>query len=171
VERSHQAIFQRVHLLADSSPGPTTASPSRVTVDKTAVRINGDLCWVYIAIELNTELILNVQIFRRHGTNPAAAFLHRLRETHDCANTTFLTDSFGYRTALNRLGLSGRVGHTDRNLIKKGFHALKQRIDRFHHSWVSRRRSVHRWISYLVHYYNNNDRINRSTEEHQLRRC
>jgi putative transposase len=109
---------------------------------------------VYAAIDFDTKLILDAQIFKRHGTDSAAAFLHRLRENHDCENTTFLTDSFGYRTALNRLGLSGRVDYTDRNLIEKWFHTLKQRIDRFHHSWIGSRRSVRRLISHLVHYYN-----------------
>jgi putative transposase len=154
VERSHQAIFQWVHQLTDSSPDPLTAKPSRIAADETAVRINGDLWWVYAAIDLDTKLILDARIFKRHGTDPAAAFLHRLRENHDCGNTTFLTDSFGYRTVLNRLGLSGQVDYTDRNLIEKWFHMLKQRIDRFHQSWVGSRRSVRRWISHYVQYYN-----------------
>jgi putative transposase len=80
--------------------------------------------------------------------------IQRLRSSTDSVKTTFLTDSFGYRTALNRLGLSGRVDYTNRNLIEKWFHTLKQRIDRFHHSWVVSRRSVRRWISHFVQYYN-----------------
>jgi putative transposase len=36
VERSHQAVWQWVHRLADSVPDPPTASPSRVAVDETA---------------------------------------------------------------------------------------------------------------------------------------
>jgi putative transposase len=154
VERSHQAIFQWVHRLTDSSPDPPTAQPSRVAVAETAVRVNGDLCWVYAAIDLDTKLILDAQIFKRHGTDPAAAFLHRLSENHDCENTTFLTDSCGYRTAFARLGMRGQVDYTDRNLIEKWFHTLKQRIDRFHHSWMGSRRSVRRWISHFVQYYN-----------------
>ncbi|MDL0131169.1 IS6 family transposase, partial [Halobacterium salinarum] len=33
VERSHQAVWQWVHRLADSVPDPPTAKPSRVAVD------------------------------------------------------------------------------------------------------------------------------------------
>lgn len=106
---------------------------------------------MYAAIDLDTKLILDAQLFGRHGTDQAAAFLHRL---HENENTTFLTDSFGYRTALNRLGLSGRVDYTDRNLIQKWFHTLKQRIDRFHHSWGGSLRSVRQLISHFVQYYN-----------------
>jgi len=66
----------------------------------------------------------------------------------------FLVDGFGYQTALARLGLNGRRSYTDRNLIEKWFQTLKQRIDRFYHSWVGSRRSVRQWIEQFVHYYN-----------------
>jgi putative transposase len=70
------------------------------------------------AFTLGTKLILDAQLFGRHGTDPAAAFLHGLREKHDLSETVFLVDQFGYRTALARLGLNGRVDYTDRNLIE-----------------------------------------------------
>ena len=41
VQRSHQAIFQWVHRVADSVPDPPEAQPKRVAVDETAVKING----------------------------------------------------------------------------------------------------------------------------------
>ena len=142
VERSCQAIFQWVHRLADSVSDPPTAQPSRVAVDETAVKINGEWSWLYAAIDIDTKLLLDVQLFKRHGTDPAAAFLHGVVEKHDCESAVFLVDQFGYRTALSRLGLSGRVDYTDRNLIKKWFHTLKMRVDHFHNSWVGSRLSV-----------------------------
>ncbi|GAB7019516.1 IS6 family transposase [Halostagnicola bangensis] len=154
VERSHQAIWNWVHQLADSVPDPPVAKPSRVAVDETAVKINGEWSWLYAAIDLDTKLILDAQLFGRHGTDPAAAFLHRLREKHDLSETVFLVDQFGYRTALARLGLNGRVDYTDRNLIEKWFHTFKMRVDRFHNSWVGSRRSARKWIEHFVHYYN-----------------
>jgi putative transposase len=154
VERSHQAISQWVHRVADSSSDPPTAKPSRVAVDETAIKINGELSWLYAAIDLETKLILDVQLFGRHGTDPAAAFLAGLREKHDLSDATFLVDQFGYRTALSRLDLNGQVDYTDRNLIEKWFHTLKMRIDRFHHSWVGSRASVREWLEQFVHYYN-----------------
>jgi putative transposase len=109
---------------------------------------------LYAAIDLDTKLILDVALFGRHGTDPAAAFLHGLREKHDRSDTTFLVDQFGYRTALARLGLNGRVDYTDRNLIEKWFHTLKMSIDRFHNSWVGSRASAREWFEQFVHYYN-----------------
>jgi putative transposase len=40
VQRSHQAIFQWVHRVADSVPDPPEAQPKRVAVDETAIKIN-----------------------------------------------------------------------------------------------------------------------------------
>ncbi len=154
VERSHGAVWNWVHRLTDSVSDPPTASPSRVAIDETAVKINGEWSWLYAAIDFDTKLILDAQLFGRHGTDPAAAFLHGLREKHDLSEAVFLVDQFGYRTALARLGLNGRVDYTDRNLIEKWYHTFEMRVDRFHNSWVGSRRSARRWIEQFVHYYN-----------------
>nr|WP_083862062.1 IS6 family transposase [Halogeometricum pallidum] len=131
-----------------------TVKPKRAAVDETAVKINGEWSWLYAAIDLDTKLLLDVQLFKRHGTDPAAAFLHGVVEKHDCEDTVFLVDQFGYRTSLSRLGLSGRVDYTDRNLIEKWFHTLTMRVDRFHNSWVGSRLSVRQCLVLFVHYYN-----------------
>ncbi len=123
-------------------------------VDETDVKINGELCWVYAAIDLESKLILDAELFGRHGTDPAAAFLPCLAERHDLSEVVFLVDGFGYQTALARLGLSDHRDYTDRNLIGKWFQTLKQRIDRFYHSWVGSQRSVRQWIEQFIHYYN-----------------
>ncbi|ODR80954.1 transposase [Haladaptatus sp. W1] len=154
VKRSHQAIFQWVHRVSDSVSDPPSATPTRVAVDETAVKINGEWSWVYAAIDIETKLLLDVKVFDRHGTDQAAAFLSGLAEKHDLSDTVFLVDGYGYRTALFRIGLSGHLDYTERNLIEKWFHTLKQRIDRFHTSWVGSRPSVQQWLEQFVHYYN-----------------
>ena len=73
---------------------------------------------MYTAIDIETKLILDVELFGRHGTDPAAAFLHRLTEKHDLSETVFLVDGYGYQTALARLGLSGQLDYVERNLIE-----------------------------------------------------
>jgi putative transposase len=121
VKRSHGAVWNWVHRLADSGCDPPEAQPKRVAVDETAVKINGEWSWLYAAIDIETKVILDVALFGRHGTDPAAAFLQKLREKHDLSEAEFLVDQFGYRTALARLGLSGRVNYTARNLIETCF--------------------------------------------------
>jgi putative transposase len=81
-----------------------TASPLRVAVDETAVKINRDWSWVYVAIDLDSRLTLDVAVFGQRGTDSAAAFLHRLTEKHDLDGTVFLVDGYGYLTSLFRLG-------------------------------------------------------------------
>jgi len=56
VERSHQAIWYRVHKISHSSLDPLEVKPKRVAVDETAVKINGKLCWLYTAIYLTQSL-------------------------------------------------------------------------------------------------------------------
>jgi putative transposase len=109
---------------------------------------------LYAAIDIETKFIFDVALFGRHGTDPAAAFLHGLREKHDLSETVILVDGFGYRTALARLGLNGQVDYTDRNLIEKWFHTFKMCVNRFHNSWVGSRRSARTRIEQFVHYYN-----------------
>ena len=99
-KRSHQAIWHWVHQVTDSVSNRPEAKPKRVAVDETAVKINGELCWVYAAIDLDSKLILDAELFGRNGTDPAAAFLHRLTEKHDLSETVFLVDGFGYETSL-----------------------------------------------------------------------
>jgi putative transposase len=154
VERSHGTVRNWVHRQADSGCDPATAQPSRVALDETAVKINGEWSWLYAAIDTETKLILDVTLFDRHGTDPTAAFLRRLDEKHDLSEAEFLVDQSGYRTALARLGLSGRVNYTGRNLIEKWFQTLKMRVDRFHNSWVGSMSSVREWLEQFMHYYN-----------------
>jgi len=121
VERTHGAVWNWVHRLADSVDDPSSATPTRVAVDETAVQINGKQSWVYAAIDLDTKMLLDIAVFGRRGTDPAAAFLHGLTQKHDCSQAVFLVDGFGYLTALSRIGLSGHLEYTDRNLIENGF--------------------------------------------------
>ena len=146
--------FQWVHRLSDSVSDPPKATPRRVAVDETAVKINGEWSWLYAAIDLDTKVILDVALFEHRGTDPAAAFLHGVCEKHDYSDTAFLADAFGYLTALSRLGLNGRVDYAERNLIEKWFHTFKMRVDRFHNSWVGSRLSVRQWLAVFVHYDN-----------------
>jgi putative transposase len=92
VERLHGAVWNWVHRPADSGCDPPTVQPSRVAVDETAVKINGEQSWLYAAIGVDTKLLLDVALFGRHGTDTAAASLHGLTEKHDCSEAVFLVN-------------------------------------------------------------------------------
>ncbi len=57
---------------------PPTATLSRIAVDDLAVRINDEFHWLYTTIVIETKLLLDVEIFERHGTDAATAFLYFL---------------------------------------------------------------------------------------------
>ena len=119
-----------------------------------AVRINGELHWLYAAIDTETKLLLGAELFERRDTDAATEFLRSLTRKHDLADTVFLVDGYGYLTALARLDLSGRLDYSFRNHIEKWFHTLRMRIDRFHASWVSSQASAQQWLAVFVEYYN-----------------
>jgi len=97
----------------------TLGQPKRAAVDETSVKINSEWYWFYAAIDLDTKLILGVDLFGRNSTHPSAAFLNEFTEKYDLSEAVFLVDSFGHQTSLAQLGLSVRHDYTDRNLIEK----------------------------------------------------
>ena len=97
-----------------------------------------------------------MDVYSRRGTDPAAAFLHRLTEKHNVSETEFLVDAGGYLTALARHELSGQLNYTHRNHIEKWFQTVTMRIDRFHSFWRGSQSSAKRWLRRFRHYYNRN---------------
>jgi len=98
--------------------------------------------------------LLEVDVFSRRGTDPAAAFLHQLTEKHDPAETVFLVDAGGYLTALARHELSGQLDYLERNHIEKWFQTVTMRIDRFHSVWQGSQSSAKQWLQRFRHHYN-----------------
>lgn len=119
IERSHGVVWAWTHRLAEHHPDPPTAQPTGVTVDETTIRVNGEWRWLYHAIDFESKLVIDVQLFGRRGTDPAAEFLHWLGEKHDLSEYEFPVDGYGYLTALARLDLGGRLEYSERNYVDK----------------------------------------------------
>jgi len=120
VERSHGAVWNWVHRLSEAQS------------DEKQIKVDGEKKWFYAAVDVDSKLLLEVDVFSRCGTDPAAAFFHRLSEKHNVADTVFLVDTGGYLTALSRHDLSGRLDYRIRNHIEKWFQTVTMRIDRSH---------------------------------------
>ena len=150
VDRCHQAVWNWKERLAEQQSDPPTASPSRVAVDEKQIEVDGETKWLYAAIDTDSKLLLEVDVYSRRGTDPAAAFLHRLTEKHDVADTEFLVDAGGYLTALARHDLSGHLDYHDRNHIEKWFQTVTMRIDRFHSCWRGSRSTARRWLRRFI---------------------
>ncbi|EMA54410.1 IS6 family transposase [Halococcus salifodinae] len=154
VDRSHGAIWNWTHTLSETQADPPTAEPSRVAVDEKQIIVDGEKKWLYAAIDADSKLLLEVDVFSRRGTDPASAFLHRLTEKHNVSDTEFLTDAGGYLTALARLDLHGGLNYSERNFIEKWFQTVTMRIDRFHSFWRGSPASARRWLRRFRHHYN-----------------
>jgi len=99
VERSHGAIWNWMHTLLEEQSDPLTTSPSRVMVDEKQIDVDGERKWLTAVIDTESKLLLEIDVFSRCGTDPAAAFLSRLEEKQDLDETGFLVDAGGYLTA------------------------------------------------------------------------
>ena len=118
VDISHGAVWNWTHDLADAQADPPTAEPSRVAVDEKQIEVDGEAKWLYAAIDIESKLLLDIDVYSRRGIGPAAAFLHRLTEQHDVSDAEFLVDAGGYLTALARRELSGQLDYGQRNHIE-----------------------------------------------------
>uniref|UniRef100_UPI00235E39D8 IS6 family transposase n=1 Tax=Halococcus sp. PRR34 TaxID=3020830 RepID=UPI00235E39D8 len=163
VDRSHGAVWNWTHKLSEAQDDPPTAEPSWVAVDEKQIEVDGEKKWLYAAIDTESKLLLEVKVFSRRGTDPAAAFLHRLTEKHEVSDAEFLTDAGGYLTALARLELDGGLNYSERNFIEKWFQTVTMRIDRFHSFWRGSAASARRWLRRFRHHYNH-DRPNQALD-------
>uniref|UniRef100_UPI00374353ED hypothetical protein n=1 Tax=Natronorubrum halophilum TaxID=1702106 RepID=UPI00374353ED len=66
----------------------------RGSLFETAVKINGDWSWSFTAIDSETNLILDVALFGRNGTDSAAVSLQKIYEKHDLSGAEFLVGQF-----------------------------------------------------------------------------
>ena len=72
VDRSHGAIWNWTHTLSEAQADPPIAEPSRVTVDKKQIEVDGEKKWLYAAIDTDSKLLLEIDVFSRRGIGPAA---------------------------------------------------------------------------------------------------
>jgi putative transposase len=163
VDRSHGAVWNWTHTLAEEQDDPPTTEPSRVAVDEKQIEVDGEQKWLYAAIDTDSKLLLEIDVFSRRRTDPAAAFLHRLTEKHEISETEFLVDGMGYLTALARYTLSGQLNYSTRNHIETWFQTVAMRINRFHSFWRSSPASARRWLRRFRYHYNH-DRPNQALD-------
>ena len=72
VDRSHGAIWNWTHVLSEAQADPSTAEPSWIAVDDKQIEVDGEEKWLYAAIDTDSKLLLEIDVFSRRGTDPAA---------------------------------------------------------------------------------------------------
>ena len=74
VDRSHGAVWGWTHDLAEAQSDPPTAAPSRVAVDEKQIEVDGEEKWLYAAIDTESKLLLEIDVYSRRGTTPRRRF-------------------------------------------------------------------------------------------------
>jgi len=78
VDRCYLAVWNWKEKLAKTQSDPPTAAPSRVAVDEKRIEIDGEKQWLYAAIDTESKLLLEVDVYSHGGTDPAAFTRARL---------------------------------------------------------------------------------------------
>ena len=131
VERSRTAIHNWVQK-ADLQPTSDTV-PNQIAVDETVIRVNGERCWLYAAVNPSTNEFLHVRLFQTLTAQFTLLFLRELREKQQVEQAAFLVDGAPHlQTALTRLGLRFQVCRTgNRNSVERVFREVKRRTSSF----------------------------------------
>ena len=72
VDRSHGAVWNWTHTLSEAQEDPPTVELSRVDVDDKQTEVDGEKKWLYAAIDTDSKLLLEVDVFSRRGIGPIA---------------------------------------------------------------------------------------------------
>jgi len=82
VDCSHGAVWNWVHTLSEAQSDPQTAVPSRVAVDEKQIEVDGEKKWLYAAVDVDSKLLLEVDVYSRRGTDPRRSRELCSRATH-----------------------------------------------------------------------------------------
>jgi transposase-like protein len=106
-----------------------------VAVDETVLKINGRICYLWAAIDVDTNEILAVYASRGRGIPNAIKFLKMVLRSCDGKPIVVVDRGPWYRWALERLGITYfHETFGNRNKIERWFRELKNRTKRFHNN-------------------------------------
>ena len=70
VDCSHGAVWNWTHTLSEEQADSPTAEPLRVAVNETRIQVDGEEKWLSTAIDTESKLLLEIDVFSRRGTDP-----------------------------------------------------------------------------------------------------
>jgi putative transposase len=114
---------------------PSKRARRLVAVDETVLKINGQTCYLWAAIDVDTNEILAVYASRGRGIPNAIKFLKMVLRSCDGKPIVVVDRGPWYRWALERLGITYfHETFGNRNRIERWFRELKERTKRFHNN-------------------------------------
>jgi transposase-like protein len=106
-----------------------------VAVDETVLKINGRICYLWAAIDVDTNEILAVYASRGRGIPNAIKFLKMVLRSCDGKPIVVVDRGPWYRWALERLGITYfHETFGNRNKIERWFRELKNTTKRFYNN-------------------------------------
>jgi putative transposase len=102
-----------------------------VAVDETVLKVNGQICYLWAAIDVDTDEVLAVYASRGRGIPTAIKFLRKVLDS--CVGKPVIVVDRGpwYRWALDRLGITYfHEALGERNRIERWFREVKDRTKR-----------------------------------------
>jgi putative transposase len=106
-----------------------------VAVDETVLKVSGQTCYLWAAINVDTNEILAVYASRGRGIPSAVKFLRKILDSCECKPLIVVDRGPWYRWALDRLGIT-YIHETfgSRNRIGRWFREMKDRTKRSHNN-------------------------------------
>jgi len=114
---------------------PSKRARRLVAVDETVLKVNGQTCYLWAAIDVDTNEILAVYASRGRGIPNAIKFLKMVLRSCDGKPIVVVDRGPWYRWSLERLGMTYfHETFGNRNKIERWFRELKNRTKRFYNN-------------------------------------
>jgi putative transposase len=111
-----------------------------VAVDETVLKVKGQICYLWAAIDVDTNEILALYASRGRGIPSAIEFLRKVLDSCEGKPVIVVDRGPWYRWALDRLGITYfHETFGNRNRIERLFREMKDRTKRFHNNVNSKK--------------------------------
>jgi transposase-like protein len=119
---------------------PSKRARRLVAVDETVLKVNGQICYLWAAIDVDTNEILALYASRGRGIPSAIEFLRKVLDSCEGKPVIVVDRGPWYRWALERLGIIYfHETFGNRNRIERWFRELKNRTKRFYNNVNSKK--------------------------------
>jgi transposase-like protein len=106
-----------------------------VAVDETVLKVNGQTCYLWAAIDVDTNEVLALYASRERGIPSAIEFLRKVLDSCEGKPVIVVDRGPWYRWALERLGMTYfHETFGNRNRIERLFREMKERTKRFYNN-------------------------------------
>jgi putative transposase len=111
-----------------------------VAVDETVLKVNGQICYLWAEIYVDTNEILAVYASRGRGIPSAIEFLRKVLDSCEGKPVIVVDRGPWYRWALDRLGITYfHETFGNRNRMERWFREMKERTKRFYNNVNSKK--------------------------------